>query len=1282
MTISALFFMSVTFIVNPTDPGLKFDGYKVERHGQDYVITGTRPRSELYARYDEPQWRNMKAGEVFVRNPAFETRFLNVNTTSRHGQRDFVAATGCNLVQLGRLSGVSFEETFPEVFAALPPNEQIRLQKAKRGTQRSAAAQVRELAELDIPAFPLLYGCDAMKWNRTLCEAFVRVYPSAKAVNPPKSWEKGILCPSDPATARFIEAFVYEVASNAPYEGIVATFWDDYGLNCHCARCQANGNDQFGNQVAFAVGCYERACAKAKRKLIVRTWASGAAHWLGDEWVHAPGYGGPTGEPLSVWGKAYANLSPDTIIQAKVYNADCQPNAPFSRLLGELGKVKPANVELAEWQITGQTLGLQWLPASVVDDTAWRMKEARRRVGPHGGVALYAGGYKNRGYDALDDIMNSVNLYAWRELSWNPEKSVDAIWTEWSQRTFGKVEPNVIAALKASERSAVFSFSPLGLGAPTESIFANSRTRRETLLKYTNRYFLPEGEAALAPTEANIDRVIAEKNAALTAVEGMHAALQQADLPPSQKDEMVLRTDWLRAHLKVSRALDGALWRLRYLETLAPTDKRAEVLRREIAADFETVRTQTRELFAGAVGRMFSFYADPVQERQVTLGSPIGLIRDIRDQAMGLSVHARADGGVRYRGVFINDEDWGLRPWAVKHFGTAEQIGTNAYEEVFRLMQADGLNLLWPAMHEGGYEFSARPENFALADKYGITIGTSHCEPMLRNNCYLSRAEQKRWSWHNDPAFLTDYWREGVRRGEGHRILWTIGMRGIHDGRMPDGKTTAEKKAILEEVFSAQMGLLPSTSNLQPPTLFCPYKEVLPIFNAGLRVPDETIILWTNDNFGYIRRLGGPQVEGRPQGLYWHASYYGHPHSYTHLCTTPPAFMWYELCAKAWANGVRDVWMLNVGDVFPAELLMSCYGQLAGAPEIWNPGNVQADLLSRVIKGKWGMENGKLSRRMISHLNEYYALGFNRRPEHMCIQWTTNLPQSVKSDLFRRYRGLLAEDLSLERAIKQSNNSNNQTLSDEYFRLIGFQARFLAYAGLIHLEGKDKSYARSVLDPLMARWNALEGGKWSGLWCDTIEEHPSTYQPTRENRWSSQMQWPWNEPTDPHKKDRKGVARSDYVATSYRANVPEPKWLDPVVNTPAADGAWTYVPGLGTSGRALALLPVKPGVGLGARLAYRLPSSTSTSSLVLQFLPDFALWPGLKLGVNVCFDGGAVQSVAVPKSDSNLGEKDPVRAVAVQDNFIRVAVPIPEGVRQVEIISTDPGVVIDRVGVR
>ena len=587
---------------------------------------------------------------------------------------------------------------------------------------------------------------------------------------------------------------------------------------------------------------------------------------------------------------------------------------------------------------------------------------------------------------------------------------------------------------------------------------------------------------------------------------------------------------------------------------------------------------------------------------------------------------------------------------------------------------------------------------------------------MLRNNCYLSKEDKKKWSWVSNRDFLIEYWKEGVDRylaaknaknakdakeADGELdVMWTIGMRGIHDGRMPDGKTTQEKIKVLEEVFAAQCALLPEGA----PKLFCPYKEVLPIFNAGLKVPKDATIMWTNDNFGYVRRVGGPQCEGYGGGIYWHLSYHGSPHGYIHLCTTPPAFMWYELVAKCWENGVRDVWMANAGDVFQAEILLDAFGRFAADPESWK-GKIdpQGDAERMWVREELELEVGvgerniplsnsnstlQLSDRIVKHLNEYYNLGFNRRPEHMCVQWTTNLPASVKSDLLRRYHALLAEDQKIEESLATLRDS--ASLRENYFRFVGFQARFLAYAGIIHLEGKDKAYARSVIDPLYARWDKLDGGKWSGFWCDTIDEKGGMRQPTKHNRWSSQMQWPWNEPADPVATKDRGVSRVNYPATAYRADVPEPVWLKPVANEAANGGTWTRVGGLGTSGRAHALLPVKPGVGVGALLKFNLnpplPHSPTPplqqSSLVLQFLPDFALWPGLKLGVDVVFDDGTTKYVAVPRSDSNLGEADRIRNQAVQDNFIRVELAIPARAKSFRIIATDPGVVIDRVGVR
>ncbi len=570
---------------------LKHDGYVVERSGDRLVVKAATERAFLYANYESNRWMNAKS-YPFVRDPHFAFRALDVGR-SPEPLRDWIAATGANAVYL------------------------------KRG--RPAAKLLRECAELGVPAYGFLYGCDAAKWNREKYDTFIAEHPSAKGVTPPKSWEKGTLCPSDPATREFFKEAVRDIAVPG-LAGVVVCFWDDYGLYCVCDRCRANvmaGN--WGRQFAFAVKAWEEALNPLGKELIVRTWASGASHWLRDEWVHAPGYGGPSGDPLSVWGEAMKAAGAHVRFQTKVYNADCQPDPPFSALL----PVAPRK-DIAEWQITGQTVGLQFLPASVVDQTARQFRRVAELVPSEGGVMLYAGAYKRTdGYAALLDDLNSVNIHVWRQLSWNPNDDVESLWREWAVPRHGKDAEAVIAAMKATERATVAAFSPLGLGAPTESFFANSVSRRESLLRYTNRYFLPDGKAALAPTLANVARILAEKNAAIAELD---VAMRPADgrSRPSTPDDK--RFGWLRAHLEATRALDGALWRYFYLRELAKRGETDPDVLAEIDVDFDDVRRLCK---SGALC--------------TPLGSPASLMRDIRNQAQEVSHSAQQE--ARYRGA-------------------------------------------------------------------------------------------------------------------------------------------------------------------------------------------------------------------------------------------------------------------------------------------------------------------------------------------------------------------------------------------------------------------------------------------------------------------------------------------------------------------------------------------------------------------------------------------------------------------------------------------------------
>ncbi len=174
------------------------------------------------------------------------------------------------------------------------------------------------------------------------------------------------------------------------------------------------------------------------------------------------------------------------------------------------------------------------------------------------------------------------------------------------------------------------------------------------------------------------------------------------------------------------------------------------------------------------------------------------------------------------------------------------------------------------------------------------------------------------------------------------------------------------------------------------------------------------------------------------------------------------------------------------------------------------------------------------------------------------------------------------------------------------------------------------------------------------------------------------MQWPWNDGRNARNDARRGKLNP----TAYRPDEKARRWLEPIATIPANGGAWTIVSGLGTSGKALVLLPVKPGVGAGAKIEYALKCCGNIgNTLILRFLPDFSLWPGMKLRVKVAFDNAPPQIVEVPLSNANISEAESERLKLTQDNFAEVRVQIPAGADSVSITAIDPGAVLDAVGV-
>lgn len=345
---------------------------------------------------------------------------------------------------------------------------------------------------------------------------------------------------------------------------------------------------------------------------------------------------------------------------------------------------------------------------------------------------------------------------------------------------------------------------------------------------------------------------------------------------------------------------------------------------------------------------------------------------------------------VKFRGIFLNDEDWGLKPWASQTFEPETgDIGPKTYEKIFELLLRLKSNAIWPAMHDCTRAFFTYPGNIKMADKYGIWMGSSHCEPMLRNNVdewhrwNPSTGTRGAWNFDENPAQLKEYWTQRIDTTSKYDGIYTVGMRGIHDGDMPGGKDLNDKVRILHNVFKAQRNILHQVTGKDVttiPQIFCPYKEVLNIYQAGAKVPDDVTIMWADDNNGYIRQLSNTEERKRSggAGVYYHISYWGRPHDFLWVESVPISLIWEEMY-KAYQTNAKNVWIVNVGDIKANEIGMNFFLEMAWNPETHSPEKLD-EYYTRFSENQFGKEESK---EIGNILKQYFQLGFSRKPEHM-----------------------------------------------------------------------------------------------------------------------------------------------------------------------------------------------------------------------------------------------------------------------------------------------------------
>jgi hypothetical protein len=629
---------------------------------------------------------------------------------------------------------------------------------------------------------------------------------------------------------------------------------------------------------------------------------------------------------------------------------------------------------------------------------------------------------------------------------------------------------------------------------------------------------------------------------------------------------------------------------------------------------------------------------------------------------------------VKYRGIFINDEDWGMHVWAKNTFEPEHGgIGPKTYAKIFELLLRLKANTLWPAMHAVSKPFNAFPENAPLADDYAIVMGSSHAEPMLRNNVGEwphDRAADYNYVTNRDGVLK--YWEERVAANGRYENFYTLGMRGIHDSAMQGPKGMADRIATLEKIFTDQRALL--AKHVRPdvehvPQLFCAYKEVLPLYRGGLRVPDDVTVMFPDDNFGYIRDFPTPAERGRSGGfgIYYHLSYLGAPLSYLWLSTTPPALIWEEM-TKAYAAGAQTVWIANVGDLKPAEIGTEFFLQLAWDIHRWNRDNLE-DFLPQWAEREFG---GRPAKEIAGIMADYFRLNVQRRPEHL-QGWMPKEPPRASPWSDAEVQTRLGEFDGLAQRVAQAAPGISSAQDDAFFELVSYPVLGARLANERFFLGErgggataEAASADRQLHDLTIRFNdEIAGGKWHGIMA--LEPADDDWPSMRIARW---------------------------VPPKYSRLPPAPARAGGVIaleaehflrQTGRSGVAWASIPGLGRTGEgAVTVFPVTaPSIApdkLGPdapRLDYAVKFGAAGDFPLTVYLVPTHPMTGTALRFAVALDDAAPQIVALEFRD---GAREWAQGVLDHARLATTTLHVPSpGAHVLKIFMVDAGVVLDKI---
>jgi hypothetical protein len=419
---------------------------------------------------------------------------------------------------------------------------------------------------------------------------------------------------------------------------------------------------------------------------------------------------------------------------------------------------------------------------------------------------------------------------------------------------------------------------------------------------------------------------------------------------------------------------------------------------------------------------------------------------------------------VKYRGIFLNDEAPSLTGWVnEKYGGYNHRFYTNVFELLLRLKG----NFLWPAMWNNSFD-SDDSLNPKLADEYGVVMGTSHHEPMMRawKEWEWAGHGKGTWDYTRSAEALRAFWREGIQRTRDYEKIITLAMRGDGDEPMSESESiglleaiVADQRKIIEQVMRTNASAVPQVWAL--------YKEVQRYYEKGMRVPDDVTLLWCDDNWGNLRRLPTPEERNRSggAGIYYHFDYVGGPRNYKWLNTVPITKVW-EQMNLAYHYGANRIWIVNVGDLKPMEFPMEFFLNLAWDPERWPKENIQ-DYTRLWAQREFGRRYAADIADIISKYTKYNGW---RKPELL-------EPTTFSLVNYREADTVLAAWKAITDKAEEIYRNLPENARDAFFELALYPAKASAQVAELHITaGRNRLYAsqgRASANDLATRTRAL-----------------------------------------------------------------------------------------------------------------------------------------------------------------------------------------------------------------